>query len=458
MIDAGIDHAVARLEVLPVLGIGELRPGDDLAEAIAAAAAAGDTALRDGDVLVVTSKVISKIEGRLVTLESADPAAREAARQAAIDRETVRLVARRGDLRIVETRHGLVLAAAGVDASNVARDELALLPLDPDASAVRLREALLERLGVTVGVVVSDTMGRAWRNGLTDAAIGVAGLTAVTDPRGHADVHGNVLEVTQVAVADEIAAAADLVKGKLGGIPVAVVRGLAPDGRLPDDGRGSRPLHREPGEDMFRLGTAEAIEVGRADAEREFLHTTRTVPDLHRDAEQVLCSMPVTDPLEAAVREAFLGMLAARPDAMWRSCVPGHLTASALVLDPSREAVLLTLHPRVRRWLQVGGHCEPQDRTLLDAAAREAREESGISSLSFDPVPLALDVHPITCSLGVPTRHYDVQFVAVAPPGAVPVASEESLDLRWFGWDELPDGVAPELPDLVLAARTRLAR
>jgi coenzyme F420-0:L-glutamate ligase len=443
------DHAVPRLEVLPVLGIGELRPGDDLAAVIAAHAT-----LHDGDVLVVTSKVVSKIEGRLIMLESADPAVREAARQAAIDSETVRVVARRGDLRIVQTRHGLVLAAAGVDVSNVARDELALLPVDPDASAELLREGLRERLGVEVGVIISDTMGRAWRDGLIDAAIGVAGLTALTDPRGQVDAYGNTLGVTRVAVADEIAAAADLVKGKLGGIPVAIVRGLAPDGKLADDGNGSRELIRSAEDDLFRLGTAEAMAIGREDVG----WADGVAPALHADAVEVIRAMPTGDVLGAAVRESFLGFLAARPDAMWRSCAPGHLTASALVLDPSRGAVLLTLHPRVGMWLQVGGHCEPSDHTLLDAAAREAREESGIGSLSFDPTPLALDTHPITCSLGVPTRHFDVQFMAVAPPGAEPVRSEESVDLRWFEWDDLPPGAAPELTRLIDIARLRLGQ
>jgi 8-oxo-dGTP pyrophosphatase MutT (NUDIX family) len=126
------------------------------------------------------------------------------------------------------------------------------------------------------------------------------------------------------------------------------------------------------------------------------------------------------------------------------------------VIDPTRGAVLLTLHPRVGMWLQVGGHCEPGDHTLLDVAAREAREETGIGSLSFDEQPLALDVHPITCSLGVPTRHFDVQFLAIAPPDAEPVQSSESLDLRWFGWDELPRGTAAELPRLIDLARARL--
>ncbi|HEV7203863.1 MAG TPA: coenzyme F420-0:L-glutamate ligase [Jatrophihabitans sp.] len=441
------DHAVPRLEILPVLGIGELRPGDDLAAVIGAHAE-----LQDGDVLVVTSKIVSKVEGRLVVLDTDDPDAREAARQAAIDAETVRVVARRGPLRIVQTRHGLVMAAAGVDASNVARSELALLPIDPDSSAQLIRDGLREQFGVEVGVVITDTMGRPWREGLTDAAIGVAGLTAVTDPRGRADVYGNLLGVTRVAIADEIAAAGDLVKGKLAGIPVAVVRGLAPDGKLPDDGHGSRQLIRGADDDLFRLGTAEAIATGREDVG----WAGGAAPGLHLDATAVITAMAPDDTQDAAVRQGFLGFLAARPDAMWRSCTPGHLTASALVVDPSREAVLLTLHPRAGMWVQVGGHCEPGDHSVLDAAAREAREESGIGALSFDPVPLGLDIHPITCSLGVPTRHFDVRFLAIAPSGAEPVRSEESLDLRWFWWDELPPGSSPELPRLVAAARDRL--
>ncbi|WP_375491086.1 coenzyme F420-0:L-glutamate ligase [uncultured Jatrophihabitans sp.] len=443
------DHAVPGVEIVPVTGIGELRPGDDLAAVVVE-----HVQLHDGDVLVVTSKIVSKVEGRLVKLDSTDPARREAARQAAIDAETERVVARRGDLRIVATRHGLVLAAAGVDASNVALDELALLPLDPDASAQLLRDAVRERSGVEVGVIISDTMGRAWRDGLTDAAIGVAGLAALTDARGHTDSHGNTLDVTRVAVADEIAAAADLVKGKLRGVPVAVVRGLAPDGKLPDDGRGSRELIRPATDDLFRLGTAEAIAYGRDQAVRDDAEHARD--ELHADAVALVSAVECSSPLERAVREGFLGLLAARRDAMWRSCAPGHLTASALVLDPQRQAVLLTLHPRVGRWLQLGGHHEPSDHSVLDAAAREAREESGIGALSFDPVPLALDIHPITCSLGVPTRHFDVKFVAVAPDGAEPVRSAESDDLRWFAWDALPDDVSAELPELVDAARLRL--
>jgi coenzyme F420-0:L-glutamate ligase len=444
------DHAAGRIEILPVTGIGELRPGDDLAAVIAERA----VDLRDGDVLVVTSKVVSKVEGRLIVLDTADPDEREAARQHAVEAETVRVVAERDTLRIVETRQGLVLAAAGVDASNVARNELALLPADPDASADLLRERLRELRGVEVAVIISDSMGRPWRAGITDTAIGVSGITALTDPRGRTDMHGNVLVVTQVAVADELAAAADLVKGKLAGIPVAVVRGMARDGKLDDDGLGSRALIRGASEDLFRLGTNEAIALGREDVG----WATEVPPLLHADATAVVGGFTPTTEVEAAVRQGFLGFLAARPDAMWRSCAPGHLTASALVVEPSRRLVLLTLHPRVGLWVQVGGHCEPGDHTMLDAAAREAREESGIGSLSLDPTPLGLDIHPITCSLGVPTRHFDVRFLALAPEGAEPVRSDESLDLQWFQWDALPEGASPELPRLLETARMRLGR
>ncbi|WP_338177771.1 coenzyme F420-0:L-glutamate ligase [Jatrophihabitans sp.] len=444
------DHAAAGLEIIPILGIGELRPGDDLAATIIENA----PPLQEGDVLVVTSKAVSKVEGRLIALDTADEDARETARQAAIEAESVRVVASRGTLRIVETRHGLVLAAAGVDLSNVARNEIALLPLDPDASAQLLREAVKELTGVEVGVVISDSMGRPWRAGITDTAIGVAGLTALTDPRGRSDHYGNVLEVTQVAIADELAAAGDLVKGKLGGVPVAIVRGFARDGKLVDDGMGSRNLIRGSVDDLFRLGTEEAIAVGREDVG----WATDIAPALHVDAVSVVTELAADSDVEPAVQQAFLGFLAARPDAMWRSCAPGHLTASALVVDPTRRLVLLTLHPRAGMWLQLGGHCEPGDHTLLDAAAREAREESGIGALSFDPTPLGLDVHAITCSLGVPTRHFDVRYIAVAPQGAEPVRSDESDDLRWFPWDRLPEGAAPDLPRLVEAARRRLGR
>ncbi|HEU0101328.1 MAG TPA: coenzyme F420-0:L-glutamate ligase [Mycobacteriales bacterium] len=242
------DTSAGEYLVRGVAGLPEVRPGDDVAQLVAGAV----PDLRDGDVLVVTSKLLSKAEGRLVPVPPG--ADREQVRLAAVAGETVRVVARRGPTTIAQTRHGLVLAAAGVDASNVRSDEIALLPLDPDASAQALRDRLLTLTGRTVGIVVSDTLGRPWRVGQVDQAIGVAGLAPVRDSRGTVDSHGHVLEVTEIAVADELASAAELVKGKADGVPVALVRGLA----LPDDGRGAAALVRLPEQDWFRLGTREA--------------------------------------------------------------------------------------------------------------------------------------------------------------------------------------------------------
>ncbi|MBC9728595.1 coenzyme F420-0:L-glutamate ligase [Streptomyces sp. TRM68367] len=231
--------------VWAVGGIPEVVAGDELAKVIAAA----EPGLADGDVVLVTSKIVSKAEGRLV---------RAADREAAIDAETIRVVARRGALRIVENRQGLVMAAAGVDASNTAPGTVLLLPEDPDASARAIRDGLREALGVTVGVVVTDTFGRPWRSGLTDVAIGAAGVRVLDDLRGGTDTYGNALDATVVATADELAAAGDLVKGKAAGLPVAVLRGLAhvvADG----DGEGARAMVRGARDDMFRLGTSEAV-------------------------------------------------------------------------------------------------------------------------------------------------------------------------------------------------------
>lgn len=241
----------AGLRVLPVAGLPEFAPGDDLAGAIAAAA----PWLADGDVLVVTSKVVSKTEGALVRVAPGED--REDVRQRAIDAETVRVVARRGPLRIVQTRHGWVVAAAGIDASNVTPDTLVLLPADADDSARRLRADLARLLGVDVAVVVSDTFGRTWREGLTDVAVGSAGVPALVDHRGALDAYGNRLETTQVALVDELASAADLVKGKLAGVPVAVVRGLVVD--RPAIDAGTRPLVRLGPGDLFAWGTRDLV-------------------------------------------------------------------------------------------------------------------------------------------------------------------------------------------------------
>jgi 8-oxo-dGTP pyrophosphatase MutT (NUDIX family) len=175
---------------------------------------------------------------------------------------------------------------------------------------------------------------------------------------------------------------------------------------------------------------------------------------LHADATETLRAWRPDTLAQRSLREAFLGFLAARPDACARSCEPGHITASALVLDSTATRVLLTLHPRVGAWLQLGGHCEPTDTTLAGAALREAVEESGIGNLKIDPAPVHVDVHPITCSLGVPTRHFDVRFVVHAPPDAEPVRSDESLDLRWWPVDALPDPTGENgLAEMVAAAQ-----
>lgn len=247
------------LTVFAVEGIGEIAAGDDLAAILAAAC--GDD-LAEGDILAVTSKIVSKAEGRM--LPAAD-------REEAITAETVRVVATReypgGVTRIVENRLGIVAAAAGVDASNTPEGTVLLLPVDPDASARRLRAELGRRCGVNVAVVITDTLGRPWRRGQTDAAIGVAGMAPLLDLRGGTDSAGRRLNVTVTAVADEVAAAADLVKGKTSGCPVAVLRGLAPlvaaaaDGARPQEA-GAAELIRPAEQDMFRLGTAEAKAAG----------------------------------------------------------------------------------------------------------------------------------------------------------------------------------------------------
>jgi coenzyme F420-0:L-glutamate ligase / coenzyme F420-1:gamma-L-glutamate ligase len=306
---SGTAGTVAPVTVLPLPGLPEITAAADLAVLIADAALAGP-GLLDGDILVITSKVVSKAEDRVVVTD----------RESAIDAETVRVVARRGPLRISQTRHGLVMAAAGVDESNTKPGTVVLLPVDPDGSAEALRKGIGERTGTRLGVIITDTMGRPWRAGQTDTAIGAAGVMPLRDHRGQPDSFGNVLEVTMAAVADEIAAAADLVKQKTTGIPVAIVRGLS---ALVSDsaGPGAAALVRPAEDDMFRLGAADVLAARRT--VREFA-ATPVSPDAVRRAIAAAITAPAphhSQPWRFAVLESAAARTALLDDmlAAWKA-------------------------------------------------------------------------------------------------------------------------------------------
>lgn len=234
------------LVIHPVHGIPEITAGVDLGNLIGEVCYSADFGLADGDVLVVTQKIVSKAEGAMVEIDQNDPLSHKPI----VEREAVRILRRRGDLIITETKHGFVCANAGIDLSNVARGHAALLPEDSDRSARRIRDHIRGTQGLSVGVIVSDTFGRPWRRGVTDVAIGCAGIAAVVDLRGTKDAFGRELMVTEVCVADELAAAADLVCGKAEGVPVALVRGVDPTWLR--DGSIREEVVRNPAEDLFR--------------------------------------------------------------------------------------------------------------------------------------------------------------------------------------------------------------
>jgi len=246
------------IRIIPLEGIPEVREGDDLPGLILKAAEAG-ASIKSGDVVVVTQKIVSKAEGRIVSLDSVTPSAeaeqladeteKDARLVELILRESSRIVRQSGPILITETKHGFVCANAGIDASNVGPEGLvSLLPEDPDRSAAAIRAAIRERTGVDVAVIITDTFGRAWREGHTNVAIGVAGMRPFADYVGQTDPHGYELRVSTLAVADELAAAAELVNGKLDGVPVAIVRGYA----YPRGEGSARELVREAERDLFR--------------------------------------------------------------------------------------------------------------------------------------------------------------------------------------------------------------
>ncbi len=408
------------LTVLPVTGLPEITAGADLPGMIIAAV----PALTDGDIVVITSKIVSKAEGRVV----------RSGREEAIDRETVRVVARRGATRITQTRHGLVLAAAGVDASNTEPGTVVLLPEDPDASARRLRKALSDAAGGRIGVIITDTMGRAWRVGQTDAAIGAAGVLPLRDHRGEADTFGMRLEVTIAAVADEIAAAADLVKGKTRQVPAAIVRGLA-DLVTDADGPGAAALVRAAAEDMFRLGAADVLAERRT--VREFSRAP-VDPGAVRRAIAAAITAPAphhSEPWRFAILES-AGARTALLDAMlaaWQDDLHGDgfspeqiarrvrrgepLRRAPLIIVPCLSADAAHEYPDERR--------NAAERTMfvaaMGAAVENLRVALAVEGLGSCWVSSTLFCQPVAAAaLGLPPGWEPMGAVGVGHPASPP--------------------------------------
>jgi coenzyme F420-0:L-glutamate ligase / coenzyme F420-1:gamma-L-glutamate ligase len=413
------------ITVTGVAGLPEITPGADLAALICAGA--GD--LRDGDILVVTSKAVSKAEGRVAAMS----------RDEAVAAETARVVARRGTTTIVQTRHGFVLAAAGVDESNTAPGTVVLLPVDPDSSARALRKDIRDQAGVRVGVIVTDTMGRPWRNGQTDTAIGAAGVSPIRDHRGQTDTFGNTLEVTMAAVADEIAAAGDLVKGKALGVPVAVVRGLA-DLVTEDDGPGARVLVRPADEDMFRYGSADVPLARRTIREftdrpvdgaavRRAVATALTAPAPHH-SEPWRFVLVESEAARAALLDAMLD--AWRADLRGDGFTPDQIARRVRRGEPLRRAPLVVVpclvldaahtYPRMK-----GGdsddHRNAAERAMFTVSMGAAVQNllialavEGLGSAWISSTLFCQDV--ARSALGLPSGWLPMGAIAVGHPGS----------------------------------------
>ncbi|HEX4834553.1 MAG TPA: coenzyme F420-0:L-glutamate ligase [Trebonia sp.] len=417
--------APAAISVLAVPGLPEVGPGDDLAALLAGALLAdGGPGLRDGDILVVTSKVVSKAEGRVV----------RASREEAIAAETARVVARRGATTIAQTRHGLVLAAAGVDESNTAPGTVVLLPEDPDESARRLRESLRALTGASAGVIITDTMGRPWRAGQTDTAIGAAGVIVARDHRGEADAHGNTLEVTVAAVADEIAAAGDLVKGKALQIPAALVRGLA-SLVTADDGPGARALVRPAADDMFRLGAADVLPARRTvrsftaepvdpDAVSRAIAAALTAPAPHHSEPWrfvVVASDEARTALLDAMRAAWVGDL--RRDGFTEEQIERRtrrglpLREAPLIVVPCLEASAAHAYPDERR-----SRAEQDMFTVsMGAATQNLLVALAVENLGSAWISSALFCQDVAAAaLALPDGWRPMGAVAVGHPAAAP--------------------------------------